>query len=173
MEFTIGITGTAIAIDGRSVSAKVVEGRVRLERLRELIRRELSRRNLVNGGFTRKPFDPHVTLLKARHNNGEEATIDPSCYSEVADLDFGVQRCRSVQLLAMSGDRGGFYPKLGRVTLGRESGEAAASIAEEEEEAEERLKELCTPLKPEPNVFIAIQVSITTALVLTAHTEES
>ena len=73
-----------------------------------------------------------------------------------------MQRCRSVQLLAMSGDREGFYPKLGRVTLGRESGEAAASIAEEEEEAEERLKELCTPLKPEPNVFIAIQVSITT-----------
>ena len=73
-------------------------------------------------------------------------------------MAFGEQRCRSVQLLAMSGDREGFYPKLGRVTLGQESGEAAASIAEEEEEAEERLKELCTPLKPEPNVFIAIQV---------------
>ena len=160
-EFTIGIMGTAIATDGRSVSAQVVEGRERLERLREGIRRELSRRNLVNGGFARKPFHPHVTLLKSRHNNGEEeATIDPSCYSEVADLAFGVQRCRSVQLLAMSGDREGFYPQLGRVTLWSES--SIASIVAEEEEAEERLKELCTPLKPEPNVFIAIQVSIYT-----------
>ena len=80
-------------------------------------------------------------------------------YADVADLDFGVQRCRSLQLLSMTGDDGGYYTKLGRVILGlgRDNDEEEL-IAAEEEESEEKLKELCTPLRPEPNAFIALQV---------------
>ena len=147
----IGISGTEIAVDGRSVYAKVVEGRERLDRLREGIRKELTKRNLVNGGFSRKPPDPHVTLLKSRH----QREIDPMCYSDVADLDFGLQRCHSVQLLSMNGrgrpSDGGYYTILGQVLLGKE--DIASSMMAEmvmlDEEHEENHKECCAPLKPE------------------------
>ena len=131
-EFTIGIRGTEIAADGSSVFAKVAEGRGRLDHLREGIRKELKKMNLVNGGFARKPFDPHVTLLKSRHQGETSSTIDPMWFADVADLDFGVQRCRSLQLLSMTGggrgrpsDDGGYYTKLGRIILGRENDEAS------------------------------------------------
>ena len=83
--------------------------------------------------------------------------IDPRCYSDVADLDFGVQRCRSVQLLSMTGGRprqGDFYTKLGQITLGKED----VTLVVESEDSEENHKKCCASLKPEPNVFIALQV---------------
>ena len=124
--------------------------------MREGIRKELTKGNLVNGGFARKPFDSHVTLLKSRHLR-ETMAIDPSSYSDVADLDFGVQRCSSVQLLSMTAGRprqGEYYTKLGQINLGRED----ETVTAEDGESDESHKECCAPLKPEPNVFIALQV---------------
>ena len=124
--------------------------------MREGIRKELTKENLVNAGFARKPFDPHVTLLKSRHLR-ETMAIDPSSYSDVADLDFGVQRCSSIQLLSMTGGRprhGEYYTKLGEINLGKED----EALMVEDEESEENHKECPAPLKPEPNVFLALQV---------------
>ena len=91
--------------------------------------------------------------------------IDPAWYSDVADLDFGVQKCRSVQLLSMTTtSRRGNYNKLGQVPLGGDEDEMAV-----DEESEESHKECCAPLKPEPNVFIAVQVSTTRAVEITYH----
>ena len=86
--------------------------------------------------------------------------IDQTWYSDVADLDFGVQKCRSVQLFSMkTASRRGNYNMLGQVQLrggGGDEDEMASSALDEE--SEETHKECCAPLKPEPNVFIAVQV---------------
>ena len=163
-EFIIGIRGAEIAADGRSVYAAVAEGRERLEHLREGIQKELTKKKLVNGGFSRKLFVPRVALLKSRHQRDTTATIDPRSYSDVADLDFGVQRCRSFELLSMTGGDGGYYANLGRVIFGRGCDEEL--IVAEEEQSEAKLKEFFIPIRPEPNVFIALQVRVSFEMAL-------
>ena len=64
-EFSIRIKGTQLAAGGKSVFARVADGREQLERLREGVRKELTKRDLTNGGFGHKAFEPHVTLLKS------------------------------------------------------------------------------------------------------------